>query len=186
MAETHLPLPLKFLIAVIYREKIYLDRILSQVISSWGEIDFLGNSHPFDVTDYYRAEMGNPLFRKLITLKKLHNPENIVHFKRFCNGLESKMKINGNRTVNLDAGYLDHNKLVLASAKEAGHKIYLSEGIYADLIAKYKQNNYRTFEWSFPDFKADIYQHELLQIRKIYLKQIKIWKYHNFSSEVNP
>ena len=80
------------------------------------------------------------------------------------------------RTVNCDAGYLDHNKVVLASAKEAGQKVYLDKGIYADLAGRYKNGAYRPFEWSFPDFKDGRYDKELLAIRALYLKQLRAWR----------
>ena len=74
--------------------------------------------------------------------------------------------------VNLDAGYLDHNKIVLASFKGAGQKIYLGNGVWADFIARYSKGRYHPFDWTFPDFKDGRYDLELSQIRAIYRKQI--------------
>jgi hypothetical protein len=93
--------------------------------------------------------------------------------KLACNAIEVAMSVSGKRTVNCDAGYLDHNKVLLASAKEAGQKIYLDKGIYADLVGRYKNGFYRPFEWSFPDFKDGRYDTELLEIRTKYLAQVK-------------
>ena len=93
--------------------------------------------------------------------------------KLLCNGIETELSRDGKRTVNLDAGYLDHNKVLLASAKEAGQKIYLDKGIYADLAGRYKGGHYQPFEWSFPDFRDGRYDGELLKMRSVYLKQLK-------------
>jgi hypothetical protein len=83
------------------------------------------------------------------------------------------------RIVNLDAGYLDHNKILLASAKEAGQKVYLDKGIYADLAGRYKDGRYQPFEWSFPDFRDGRYDKELLTMRKRYMAQLKVWRRDN-------
>jgi hypothetical protein len=93
------------------------------------------------------------------------------------------MILNGKRVVNLDAGYLDHNKVILASAKEAGQKVYLDKGIYADLAGRYKNGKYQPFEWSFPDFKDGRYDQELCEIRAIYLRQFKMWRKAQESSK---
>ena len=93
-----------------------------------------------------------------------------------CNDIETTLACEGRRRVNLDAGYLDHNKYLLASAKEAGQKVYLNEGIYADLSGRYKAGKYRPFEWSFPDFKDGRYDEELLEIRKLYMQQLKKYR----------
>ena len=75
--------------------------------------------------------------------------------------------------MNLDIGYLDHNKIVLASVKYAGQKIHLGDGIYADLIARYRGGRYQPFEWTVPDFRDGRYDGELAQIRRTYLNQLR-------------
>ena len=75
--------------------------------------------------------MGAPLLRRLLSFEQLYSPTLIVGMKLTCNDIEVEMAVCGNRCINLDAGYLDHNKYLLASAKEAGQKVYLDNGIYA-------------------------------------------------------
>jgi hypothetical protein len=84
--------------------------------------------------------------------------------------------------VNLDSGYLDHNKIVLASAKGLGQKIDIAQGIYADLVARYRQGHYQPFEWSFPDFKDGRYDSELAEIRRRYLQQLRTIQSTNSNS----
>ena len=173
MALIQPPPAVKYFVAVLFKDRADLERARELIVSRWGELDFEGTDHLFDVTDYYGPEMGAPLFRRLLSLEKLHRPTLIVEMKLACNEIEDLLSIGGRRTVNCDAGYLDHNKVLLASAKEAGQKIYLDKGIYADLAGRYKSGKYRPFEWSFPDFKDGRYDAELLEIRTRYLKQVK-------------
>lgn len=176
MAETKPPFPVKHFIAVLFSSRENLSPALSKANENWGPFDFQGEDHLFDVTDYYAPEMGSPLFRKIFSFEKLYEPTLMVEMKLGCNKIEKDLSVDGNRVVNLDAGYLDHNKVVLASAKEAGQKVYLDKGIYADLAGRYKSGRYQPFEWSFPDFRDGRYDKELLQIRTIYMKQMKEWR----------
>ena len=173
MAQPEEPLPVKYFIAVLYRDRKYFRQAKEALTSRWGHLDFEGGDHLFDSTDYYEPEMGTPLFRRLLSFEQLYPPTLIVDMKLECNAIERGLVLEGKRTVNLDAGYLDHNKFLLASAKEAGQKVYLDRGIYADLSGRYKAGKYRPFEWSFPDFKDGRYDAELLDIRALYRRQLK-------------
>src|SRR5262249_42957684 len=113
------------------------------------------------------------IFRRLISCARLVPPEIIADAKLRCNDLEDSLANDKGRRVNLDIGYLDHNKIVLASLKYAGQKIHLHSGVYADLIARYGGGHYRPFEWTFPDFKDGRYDEELGKIRRRYLEQLK-------------
>ncbi|MDG5814215.1 DUF4416 family protein [Chitinispirillales bacterium ANBcel5] len=176
MASVHQPDPVKYFVAVLYKQSTLFTRALEEIEKRWGEIDYQGDDHHFDVTDYYESEMGEPLQRRLVSLKELRNPKDIVEVKLQCNQIEFSLCIEGKRGVNLDAGYLDHNKTLLASAKEAGQKVYLDKGIYADLAGRYRGGRYRSFEWSFPDFRDGRYDNELLAIRATYLVQLKEYR----------
>ena len=176
MAQPEQPLPVKYFIAVLFRDDECCAKVKNELVARWGRIDLEGTNHPFDVTDYYESEMGTPLYRRLLAFETLYVPTLIVAMKLQCNDIETALAHNGKRTINLDAGYLDHNKYLLASAKQAGQKVYLDRGIYADLSGRYKAGNYRPFEWTFPDFRDGRYDEELLAIRRLYREQIKQYR----------
>ncbi len=173
MASTLPPPDVKYFVAALYRDVSALEKSRPLLVRAWGPIDFEGNNRLFDVTNYYEPEMGTPLYRRIISFETLSDPAALVGMKLACNELETALSGGGKRIVNLDAGYLDHNKVVLASAKEAGQKIYLGKGIYADLAGRYKAGRYQPFEWSFPDFKDGRYDADLLAMRALYLEQLK-------------
>jgi hypothetical protein len=173
MARTEAPAPVKYLVAVLYRGPRNLEAVKKELTGRWGPVDVEGADHPFDVTDYYEPEMGPSLVRRLLAFETLYPPTLLVDMKLACNRIEDDLAVGGKRTVNLDAGYLDHNKYLLASAKGAGQKVYLDRGIWADLSGRYRDGKYRPFEWSFPDFRDGRYDGELLAMRKRYLEQLK-------------
>jgi len=183
MALPRQPFPVKYFIAVLFGDRRFLNEARQRFVAAWGDIDFEGEDHCFDVTDYYEPEMGKPLYRRILSLRRIGEPTRLVAMKLACNAIEEETLANGKRIVNCDAGYLDHNKVVLASAKEAGQKIYLDKGIYADLAGRYKNGAYRPFEWSFPDFKDGRYDTDLSAIRDLYLEQLRAWRRNEGGNE---
>lgn len=176
MAQTHAPDPLKYFVAILFRTTDAVESGKRELVAHWGRLDFEGVDHAFDSTRYYEPEMGAPLYRRLVSFEVLRSPTELVGMKLGCNAIEDALASAGKRCVNLDVGYLDHNKVVLASAKGRGQKIYLDKGIYADLVSVYKDGRYQPFHWTFPDFKDDRYDQELLTIRSIYLQQMRAWR----------
>lgn len=166
------PDPVKYFVTVLWADAVAHSNARAQLIERFGPIDFEGPDRPFDLTHYYEAEMGANLCRRLISFSELRSPEDLAGAKRACIALEGPHA----RRVNLDVGYLDHNKIVLASVKAAGQKIYLADGIYADLVARFAQGRYQPFAWTFPDFKDGRYDVELAELRSRYLEQMKGWR----------
>ncbi len=165
--------PVKLFVAILWAQPASLKQACEILQSLWGDVDFTGADHPFDVTNYYESEMGNDLNRRLVSFLSLVPPDCLVSAKHRCNEIEDQLAGEKGRLVNLDIGYLDHNKIVLASFKSAGQKIYLGNGVWADLIGRYRQGRYCSFEWTFPDFRDGRYDQELGQIRQIYLNQLR-------------
>ena len=146
---------------------------MEKLHSYWGDVDFASKDYPFDTTNYYEPEMGPNLKRRLVSFLQPVPPESLCRAKHICNEIEDVLAGEMGRLVNLDIGYLDHNKIVLASFKGAGQKIYLGDGVWADLVARYRNGRYSPFEWTFPDFRDGRYDQELLAIRQIYMKQLR-------------
>lgn len=175
MAPATSPDPMLLFVAMLYAPGAENERqaAVDDMVALWGPIGFTGPDRPFDLTSYYVGEMGESLCRRLIGFDRLVSPEILASAKVACNDIEDRHAREGKRTVNLDVGVLDHNKIVLASLKSAGQKIYLAQGVYADLVARYKGGRYQPFEWTFPDFKDGRYDADLAELRRMYLTKKK-------------
>ena len=171
--QPHEPTPVKLVCAVLYSNAETLDeaRLLLEELA--GPIEWKSHAFPFDITDYYAAEMGSPIFRLFYSFRTLINPKELARLKIECNRFEDSLAINGGRKVNLDPGYLDYDKFVLASAKYAGHKIYLDMGIYADTTLIYSKGTYNPSAFCFPDFRTGVYNEVFMHIRAIYKGQVR-------------
>jgi hypothetical protein len=173
MADPTDPEPVKAILALLWSDPERRESALKAAADAWGPIDHLGPDHLFQETDFYAGEMGRPLFRRILSFEPLCPPDFLPDAKHAANDVENSLRRPQGRTVNLDVGALDHNKVVLASMKPAGQKIYLSRGVYADLVLRYRSGAYRPLEWTFLDLRDGRYQADFLRIRRIYLRQRK-------------
>jgi len=90
--------------------------------------------YDFTFTDYYDDEMGENLKKQFLSFEKLIMPDQLADIKNSTNEIETKYSIEGKRTVNLDPGYLEESKLILASTKNFSHRIYLQ--VPQDIFAR--------------------------------------------------
>ncbi len=167
MARPSLPEPVQLFIGILAPSDRRLSDIKERLVRCFGPMDLESDGFPFDVTDYYEPEMGPGLLRWLVSFERLISPEEIVEVKLESNRIEEEFEAGGRRSVNLDPGYMDIYKIVLASAKFQGPKIYLGEGIYADPALHYDKG-WKPFPWGFPDFRDGRYNDVLTEIRRLY------------------
>ncbi len=141
---------------------------------SFGHIDYIGRSHPFNDTDYYAAEFGEPLWRYFVSFYTLVKAEDLADLKLCTCSIEKEMGMNpGKRRYNLDIGYLDPDKLVLASVKRGPFKLEIGSGIFADMLLSYATGHFNPLPWAFADFKDGRYEHDLIAIREKYKAQMR-------------
>ncbi|MDD5166410.1 MAG: DUF4416 family protein [Candidatus Omnitrophica bacterium] len=165
--------PVKLIIGFIFKEAALLKKALASLERHFGKIDFESQILDFTHTDYYEKELGPSLKRKFISFKKLIPPENLPKIKIIANRIEDKLAGGANRTINIDPGYLNHSKLLLASTKDYGHRIYLNNGIFAEVTLFYQDKTFKTLDWTYPDYKTPEYIEIFIKIRDIYAQQIK-------------
>jgi hypothetical protein len=159
-------------VGILYREEGDLTLVESRIEEEFGPTDYISDSCPFEVTSYYEKEMGTNLKRVFFSFAHLINPGELASIKVKTNRLEDELSHEGNRRVNLDPGYLDFFKIVLASGKPTGQKIYLEQGVYADLTLYYDKG-WKPYNWGFPDFRAGTYDQIFTTIRDLYKKQCR-------------
>lgn len=145
------------------------DAPLAPVLAPLGDLlsapEHVGPPHPFDLTGYYAPEMGGGLVRTLVSFTALVPATLLPGMKHAAAAIEQHLATDGRRRYNLDVGYLDLGKLVLASFKARGDKLYLWDGVWADVTLRYAKGGFEPLPWSFPDFRDARYHAELLTIR---------------------
>ena len=160
--------PVKLFIVTLHRDLEILQSATSDMITLFGPVDWQSEDFPFDVTNYYEKEMGTELLRRFYSFQNLIMPDEIADIKIRTNELENKYRNAKGRQINLDPGYLDTYKVVLASTKFGGQKIYIGKGIYADMTLVMYKGQWESFAWGFPDFKSRRYDDVLSIIRDLH------------------
>jgi hypothetical protein len=167
------PIPVKLFCGVLYSDDSLLQKSEAILLEKYGAIDYKSEPYEFTITEYYRPEMGWPIYRIFWSFARLIDPKEIARVKIECNEIEDQLAVENNRKVNIDSGYIDYDKVILASAKYNGQKVYLDLGIYADLTLHYEKHDFHPYPWTFPDFKSGRYNKTLLKIRENYKLQLK-------------
>jgi hypothetical protein len=170
------PIRVKLICGMIAGQPELFEQAQSKLIEQYGVIDYTSPIIPFSCyTDYYESEIGTNLSRRFISFEKLIDPVDIVPIKLTTNRIELEFTLASNRQgriINLDPGYVSNAKLVLATTKDYQHRLYLGQGIYAEVTLRFRQGKFEPFEWTYPDYKTPEYLAIFNQIRSIYNEQI--------------
>ncbi len=132
----------------------------------FGKISHRTDPVNFTFTDYYNKEMGEGIKRFWIAFSKLIYENSLADIKNTTINIEKEFSLNGKRTINLDPGYLNLSRLILASTKDFSHRIYLKDGIYGEITLIYRNKTFSVLPWTYPDYASDIAVDFFKKIRK--------------------
>ena len=168
----------KLIIGVIYHEKEVLDKALAALTKEFGEIESVSEEFSFsrEFSEYYDDEIGGEGFRRIYSFKETVDPDRQADIKIFTNELEFVLSVDGKRKINLDPGFINHGRLMLATTKNAGFRIPLKDGIYTELTLFYARGGWHKFPWSYRDYQSERVQDFLTKVRKSYLAQRKAYQ----------
>jgi len=136
------------------------------VLAEFGEADMVSDVWQFRETDYYRHETGEHILRQFVTFGRLIDPGELAATKHKTNAIEQRLAgtlaADVSRPVNLDPGYIEPSKLVLASTKNFSHRIYVGSRMWAEVTLIYS-NGWTPLPWTYPDYRLSRY-HEFFDV----------------------
>jgi len=167
MAQIKKPDAVKLIVGALSAYPDLLGRAGEALREMYGPVDLESGLIPFDFTRYYEKQMGAGLLRKFFAFERLADPAILPDVKIRTNRLEVELAGEAEaavpRPINLDPGYITPAKLVLASAKDFSHRVYLRDGIFAEVTLHFeKGGTFRSWPWTFPDYKTNPEYHEFL------------------------
>jgi len=177
MWELKEPRPVKLIIGILAADKRCLDAAVEAVKSEFGAVDLASEVWPFEKTDYYKQQTGDHIVRQFVSMEKLIEPGSLADIKHTTNRLEQELAgrlgLELPRPVNLDPGIIEPSKLVLATTKNYSHRIYIGKRMYAEVTLFFDKGRWRTFDYTYPDYRQECYLDFFDKVRKKLLEQLK-------------
>ena len=173
MGQAKPPQPVKLIVSAFTSSDALLQQAKDALAAEWGAIDFESELLPFDHTSYYESEFGTGLVRRIWAFERLIHPGELPAIKRRTNDLEQRWAMNGRRRINLDSGYVSMAKLVLATTKNHGHRIYVGNDIYAEVTLQYRDGAFCPWPWTYPDYGTPRYCALFQEIRRQYVARLR-------------
>lgn len=176
MGAIHSTSPVLLLIAASSRYSEALAWGLARAEQEYGKAQAVSDAFAFAETDYYTATMGGDLLKQFWAFGMI-DPGALAAIKLQTNDWEAEYAAFARhpepRPLNLDPGYLTPAKLVLASTKDHAHRIYLGEGIYAEVTLSFRGRSWQSLPWTYPDYQRGDYQQFFTICRELILQRAK-------------
>jgi hypothetical protein len=166
------PKPIKLFCGLIGSQEA-VARARALLVVNFGEIDGESPLLDFTFTDYYTAEMGECLLRKWISFGTLRERAYLATAKHKARMLEHDLSQDGRRSVNIDPGYVDDAQVVLSTAKNYSHRIYIGAGCYAEATLVFERKVFKFLDWTYPDYRTPEALRFFTAARDAYMTQLR-------------
>jgi len=141
--------------AILFSKGVDISKVLEELKVKLGTVLVQSREVGFVWSDYYEKEMGKDLKRVFVIYKDVVQRDEIVKVKRFTDSIEQEYAVNGKRRINIDPGLLCPENIILATNKPFFHRVYLSDGVYAEVTLFFKHDTYNPIEyWTYPEYRS--------------------------------
>ena len=172
------PNPVKLIIGILAHDQNCLTAAVKTLENEFGKIGLTSDIWPFTQTEYYKDQTGENILRQFVSFEKLISPDQLAAIKRKTNKLEEKLakklNVEASRPVNIDPGIIEPSKLILASAKNFSHRIYIGKKIWAEVTLNFSKGIWKKFDYTFPDYQQTCYHDFFSKVREKLVNQLKI------------
>lgn len=176
MAESLLPDPVLLVVAAFSRHVDALAWARQRLEQVFGQVARESQAYDFNQTAYYEPTMGSGLRKQLFFFHHLIAADGLPEIKLRSNALEAEL-IGSNRypearPINLDPGILTLGKFLLATTKDQAHRIYLRDGIYAEVTLRFQAGAFEPWPWTYADYRLPTVRAFLKDAREFYRQRL--------------
>lgn len=175
----------KLIVGVIYHDKAILDSAMKMLTDEFGEIEDMSEEFSFsqEFSNYYDNEIGGEGLRRIYSFKELVDPSRQADIKTRTNEIEAIFSTDGDRKINLDPGFINHGRLMLATTKETGFRVPLKDGIYTELTLFWARGGWQKFPWTYRDYQSERVQKFITKVRESYLAERRKYMAQNIKKQ---
>src|SRR4026208_405190 len=175
MGTVREPKPAKYFVALLCSDNDLLTALESELSSILGTIDGRTEAVLWTASKFYEQEMGSGLQRRFVSFSNLQSPQDLAPIKLKSQQIKDNFRTDGpgRRRANLDPGYLDTFKVVLASTKNASQRIYLGAGIYGEATLLYHDAAFHGLDYTYRDYLWPDTLAFFSRLRTRYLAQLR-------------
>ena len=159
MAAIEIIEPVVRVCAVISKDPAAIEWGIDKLRQDWGTVAHQSDPLPFHANGFYDEHMGTDLRKVFVAFADLCEPGGLADWKHATIQLEKAYAAISDldvvRPLNLDSGYVTQAKLVLATTKDRDHRLYLRDGIFAEVTLNYVGKKWIHHRWSYPDYRTE-------------------------------
>jgi hypothetical protein len=143
----------------------------------YGPVVLSSPTYDFRQTSYYETTMGPGLQKGFLVFRDLVAPDHLPEVKQQTNALELEAARSGLyrelRPLNLDPGLLSLGKFMLASTKDQAHRLYLRNGIFAEVTLRFQAGCFEPWPWTYADYRLPEVRWFLGEARAYYRERLR-------------
>jgi len=177
MGQSRLPAPVLLVIAAFSRHQEALSWAEEKLTAHFGPIGRKSPDFDFHQTHYYESTMGSGLRKRFLVFHDLISPDQLADTKVLTNRLEQELvqasRFQEPRPLNLDPGILSLGKFMLATTKDQAHRIYLGDGIYAEVTLRFQSHAFQYNSWTYADYREPELLDFLNEAREYYRQRLR-------------
>jgi hypothetical protein len=153
-----------------------LDWAASQLTPIYGKIALISPDFSFHHTKYYESTMGTGLVKRFLVFEPMPAPDCLPDVKRLTIDLERSLAESGRfpeaRPLNLDPGLMQLGKFMLATTKDQAHRVYLRDGIFAEVTLRFHAGAFEIWPWTYADYQEPAVREFLNQARAVLAQRV--------------
>lgn len=172
MAQPIESYPVLLIVVQFSRHAAALEWATQKLEAEYGEVEMASPCYDFVQTEYYQTSMGTGLKKQLLAFREIILADRLAEIKRYTNQLEAEFALIGMATeprpLNLDPGILNLGKFHLATTKDQAHRVYLRDGIFAEVTLRFQDGAYEPWPWTYADYRLPEVRSFLKEARDYY------------------
>jgi hypothetical protein len=176
MAPLSFPDPVLLVVAVFSRHTEAIAWAGQRLEEYFGPIARTSQAYDFNQTAYYEPAMGPALQKQFFIFHDLVAADCLPDVKLRSNALETELASTNRypetRPINIDPGILSLGKFLLATTKDQAHRIYLRNGIFAEVTLRFQAGAFEPWEWTYADYRLPSVRAFLKEAREFYRQQL--------------